>query len=291
MRTARPVNNKPWCAGSLLAIIVACSAVSAQESIPARVTVLNSTIDFGEVAPSASAGRAVADGNLSVRLTTDAIWQLSIVRDAIGGGSQQATETVSANVDGTWIALLAGMPVVIASGQATPAEGMLVVARLRIAPTFEMRPGPRQFSFSLTLNGQRIAGPIRLQYVVAATLMLDNDNNPFALNADRPSEMRQYDLQPRVYTVRSNVPWILEIATQNPTGSGRELPPYTVEVLDSNGIYKTLTGSIIAGAGSPTGEAGVQVPIRLRVKLAEVPLAGAYATNIEVRARLAGGQE
>ncbi len=267
--------------GHLGALFVGLALVSspvfAQRSASPTVTLLTSMIDLGKIAPSAPAVAASSQGNAVVRVTSDRYWQLAMVRDPDSVGDEIALSSDGA----VWTISNPGLLVPLATGTATPPEGFLVNARLRVTPTFDMHPGRRQYSFSLMLNGQRVDPPVRLNFEISPTVTFEEDNGRFAVTADRPSERRDYDFNPRTYIVRSNVPWVLEIAPQTSSPA-----PYTVEALDEDGSLKPLTHLIIVARGQATGRSGASIPVRLRLKLAEVAEAGAYSTNIDVRARI-----
>ncbi len=276
-------NSVEW---ALCAFLFAAASLSAEEIPFARTKLLVSTIDLGEIVPSVAGLDQSPQAALSARVTANTFWQLAVVRDADSRSVDSLAEEIVVSVDGAWLPLTAGMPVLIASGQPTPAEGFLVTTQLRVPATFDMHPGRRQYTLSILVNGQRVDATVRLLYQVPPTITLDNVNGHFAITADRPSEVREYSFAPRTYLVRSNAVWVFDVAPRSNAGSAQISVPYTVEALDADGTYIPLTEAVTAASGPPTGQDGRPVVVQLRLRLAEVAVAGTYESNLEVRARV-----
>lgn len=256
-----------------------CVTVQAQDGLTApRASLLVSSLDLGSVSMSVDDASA-PQTSAAVRVVAATYWQLAIERQP-AARLEASSDDWYVNIDGSWQPLLAGVPVAVASGEPTPAEGVLLNVQLLFKPSFAMAPGARRDVFSFVLDGRRSELPLQVDLSIPATTLLEDDHRSFSVVADRPSDRAEYDFNPRTFSVRSNVPWIVEVWTP-----GKSDRPYVIEVLDRTSTFRPLRDAIVVAAGGPTGAAAVPVVVRLRVELAPNNVAGVYTNDVGVRAR------
>ena len=267
-----------------IVVLLLCVAAVVHADVPAppHATLLVSSIDLGTLSP-------VTDGFSStpciatVRVTSGTIWELAIERQETASGT--VPDDWSVNVDGTWQPLRPRFRTPIASGGATPAEGAVITVQMRFRPSFAMAPGRRHDSFAFSINSARADATLEVDAAVRGFTQVDDDHGAFSVVADHPSDQNVYEFAPRVFAVRSNTRWVLEVVAGGVSTS--DDAAYTIEVRDPDGAYRPLRDRVAVAAGEPTGDTAVQVHVRLRLKLAAKHVAGVYTNNIDVRARAA----
>lgn len=274
----------PYRRSSFLAVLLGVLPLAAiAQGIAPRATVLVASVDLGMVTPGADELMAT-EQIVPVRVVSSKYWQLGIERHAQGTATSAASvDDWSINVGGAWQPLRPGVRVVIATGQANGPEGTLVNAQLRFKPSFTMAPGRRRDLFDFELDGFRADAPLRIEMTIPPTVVLEDDHGAFSVVADRPSEHSEYDFNPRVFIVRSNTRWIVEVVEDTLA----EEKSYSIEVLDPLSVYLPLRQSVIVAAGQPTGTTPAEVTVKMKLKLGPTNVAGTYARNIGVRARVA----
>jgi hypothetical protein len=260
-------------AGLLLLLLVAPSLWA--EAIDASATILAPVIDLGVVSPVATIEPAPAA--TSVRVTSSAPWQLSL------SSMSHVDEQIAVLVHGEWQPLMTGVPVPVAAGEPTPAEGTMVSVQVRARPNLRARPGRHDVALQLSLNGRPCSGSLRVAFEIPPVVAVEDDRGQFELVADQPGYRQVYDFHPRQYVVRGNVPWRLEVSQRRTTTPA----PYVLEVMDAQDDYRALTGTVLVASGNASAQ-GERVMVRLRVKLGQAAPAGTYSHDVEVQPRISG---
>lgn len=283
----------------VVACFVAVTSALANEPAPndavSQVVPLSPAVEFGDVTPEM--GPATATVSLLIR-SDDAPWRVSILRDpsprrrpaAYGrSGTEESSDLLVRSEEGTWMPMLPGIAVPLASGAATEnGAGTLRSLDFQLNATMENEPGTREITFHLLLNGQRSAD-LPLSYTIAPAMKVAVDERDFRVMASDPSHPGRYEFEPRTCIVASNVPWLLEALISDPAkiaGEATSLPSDALRVISVDGDYKPLVPTplpVAIATGGPTGRAGTAVQVRLAFFIKGREPGGEYKTAIEFR--------
>jgi hypothetical protein len=172
------------------------------------------------------------------------------------------------------------------AGAATPEQ---ILVETRATATLDASPGQRKRNLELLLN-DRIVAQVEVDYAVAPTLNVIELSERTVANVDVTIASIQPVLA-KLFHVKANVDWILEIRLREPSGSSNrqfandQLFLYPV----SSGKPEPLTRShfVRAATGHPKGEEGVSVEVAIGVSSERLLLSGRYDCELETRLRQA----
>ena len=251
------------------------------------VTPTNPEIAFGAMSALAP---APPQKSASVLVRSSSPWTLAATLESELGAQLPdiAREQIEIkNVRGEWIPFIAGVPVAIVSGDATPDAGALAAFELRVRPASNSTPGPRRFQLRFAAQGAAAGAATRLTYEILPTTQLDADPRPFESPAVNPARPGIYPYDRHRYIIRSNVPWAVELTVTElkSRGSSIALPPNTLVVVGKKGeVLPIVAGQpLTIEAGEPTASDGLPVEVQLAVRIDDGVLAGGeYTADIKV---------
>jgi len=276
---------------TLLAVLLVGPAHS-QGDAPS-LTAVTPMLDLGVLHPEQPDQLPAA---LAAILRSPRPWRVGLSRDPAAASPSQPSSNARPDLyvktpSGQWAPLVAGLPVLLASGGATDATGLALSFNVKAAPDLDYSPGSRSSTLFFTLDDQRVATPVQVSYEVAAATVLEPDLSPYRLESRvDPARPSEYAFERRPYTVYSNVPWVTEATLKGPMqkpGSQTALSVDAIAVATRDGRVTTLTPGqpVQVGAGPASGTAGAHVEVNLRIRLQGLLVEGDYASSIDVTAR------
>ncbi len=281
---------KPRLAPAALALVLVCPFVLGAAEGDLSASWLSPSIELGDVVP---AGPEAPGTPASVIVFSRGPYQLALLRGVRESGPVRTGDAEDLRVraaSGAFVPLPPGVPVTVASGNATAGGGAILAVELRAAATYDVAPGPRRERLRLLLNGQSVDAELALRWRVAASLSVTRDPRPYDLHAVEPGAPGRYALEPRSYVVTSNVPWRLEARvpeTPKQRGTLDSLAAESLDVAAVGGGRKALRPGVpvVVATGAPTGRAGRIVDVKLFMKSEGNEPAGLYQGEVEVRVR------
>lgn len=284
-----------------LALVLACPFVLEGAEGDLSASWLSPSVELGDVVPAAPEAPGTP---ASVIVFSRGPYQLALLRDAREGGPVRTGDAEDLRVrsaSGAFVPLPPGVPVTVASGNATAGGGAVVAVELRAAATYDAAPGARRERLRLLLNGQPVDAELALRWTVTAALSVTRDPRSYELHAVEPGAPGRYALEPRSYVVTSNVPWRLEARVPDvpkQRGTLESLASESLDVAAEGGGRKALRPGVpvVVATGGPTGRPGRLVDVKLFMKSEGDEPAGLYQGEVEVRVRplsdaIGGAQE
>lgn len=286
---------------ALAALALACPFALEGAEGDLSASWLSPSVELGDVVPAAPEAPGTP---ASAIVFSRGPYQLAVLRGVRESGPVRTGDAEDLRVrtaSGAFVPLPPGVPVTVASGNATAGGGAVLAVELRAAATFDVAPGARRERLRLLLNGQPVDAELALRWTVTAALSVARDSRPYELHAVEPGAPGRYALEPRSYIVTSNVPWRLEARVSDAPkqrGTLDSLAAESFDVLAEGGDRKALRPGVpvVVATGVPTGRAGHIVDVKLLMKSEGNEPAGLYQGEVEVRVRplsdaIGGAQE
>lgn len=264
-------------------------AVSAAEG-ELSASWLSPSMELGEIAPAAPEAPGAF---VSAMVFSRGTYQLGILRGGREAGPARAGDVDELRVRtsaGAFVPLPPGVPVTVASGNATAGAGAVVAIEVRASATYDAAPGARRERLRLLLNGQPVDAELTLRWTVRPAASVAPDPRPYDLRAVDPGAPGRYALEPRSYLVTSNVPWRMEALLHEAPkqrGTPEALAAGSFEVATEREGQKPLRAgdAVVVTTGAATGRAGRMVAVKLFVRSQGDEAAGLYQGELEVRVR------
>lgn len=273
---------------------IATLAFAVAAAIPtlahASITLLNPTIAVGRVAPE-----TVRLMPVTTLIISDEPWRLSLLLDRQQSRCERAA-ACSDRIDvriasGEWLPLKPELPTVIGEGSPTRRGGTPVTFQLRFTTSWDSPIGVHDGVIRCDITGAP-AVPLRYKLEVDPTVLLISDEVPFKSPSVNPAVKNRYDYEPRSFTLRSNVPWVVEVSIREPlkaAGSSKTIKGDPLLVMTADGRSELLAPGrppVVVAAGSATGAAPSTVLVRLAAQTPDAGVAaGAYRTDLVIEAR------
>jgi hypothetical protein len=245
-------------------------------------------LDAGQLSPDMAEQSA---GELRVHLHSDAPWELAVVGPSQDQAPGMAPLRARAS-SGRWLALPSGMPVVVAAGGPTPSEGVTVAVALGLLVTLDSTAGRQDRQIGVSLNGNLLPLQARVTWEVAPTFNLDTDGGAFDLTDGLdPSRYGAQRMAGKIYTVRANVPWVLEATLDgalHEVVGAMTLGPDALILTDTSGKTRRLTPGtpVVVARGAPTGSSGLPCRVGLAYEVRGGEAAGDYGAGVSFTLRL-----
>jgi hypothetical protein len=282
---------------TLLAVLLTGPAHS-QTDAPS-LKLVTPTLDLGVLHPEQT---DQLPGALTAFLRAPGPWRVGLMRDPAATSRGRVSRIAPPDLfvktpSGQWAPLVAGVPLLLASGGATREAGLALSFSVKAVPNLDYSPGSRSSTLFFTLDDQGVATPLQVTYEVAAATVLEPDSSPYRLRSGvDPSRPSQYAFERRSYKVYSNVPWLAEATLKGPMqkpGSQAALRLDAIAVTTRDGGVRPLTPGqpVQVGAGPASGMAGALLEVNLQFTLQDLLVEGDYASSIEITAKPAAIQE
>jgi hypothetical protein len=275
-------------ARTTIAAVILC-VLPAVVSADINITPTAMEIAFG---PIDVRGTAPQQKTAAVLVRSSAPWSLTATLEAAPGIElvdlmREQIEVKWSRSD--WLPMMAGVPVIVAAGDATSDAGVLSAMEFRVKPVGNGSPGERRFQVRFASPGGTTGPAVWLTYEILPVTELVADPRPFESPAVNPARPGLYPYDRHRYIIRSNVPWTVEVTVTElrSRGSSIALPPNTLVVVGKGGeILPILAGQrLTVEAGGRTTREGLPVEIQLAIRIDDAALVGGdYTADIKVSA-------